>query len=434
MAKFVPNPIFTIFSSGNTVDPSGTVDTYTSGASSVRQALYHESSLTNKHQNPVDFDSLDSATALRGDPSITYRTVVKDGSGNTLHTTDGLIPITTFSDLSSNLDVSTFNIVSPTGQDLAITSDSVGRTVLDGLKFPYVDGNAGEAIMTNGSGNLFFGPAVPWDGDTTPQLGGDLDANTYSILFDSGTGIRDSNDNEQITFTTTGNAVNYINITNTATGVYPLIAAVGSDTDVDLNINPKGTGRLVLDGLSWPASDGSAKDLLITDGSASIGFRTASLGLVQRQATVSTASFFAFNGVASTLDLDDTVPNGSEGTTVATTPDFTPAYEDSRVIVTAIFPNVRITSGTDYKVAFYIKNDITGNILNISVVDLKGTGNYETITVTGTETTTSSGSTTTYSAKAAPIDSGTAGTVLTVGAGSLFSTTEKASISADELV
>ena len=36
--------------------------------------------------------------------------------------------------------------------------------------------------------------------DTSPQLGGDLDCNSYDILFDDNTGIRDDSDNEQLTF------------------------------------------------------------------------------------------------------------------------------------------------------------------------------------------------------------------------------------------
>ena len=44
--------------------------------------------------------------------------------------------------------------------------------------------------------------------DTTPQLGGDLDANGNNILIDNGNSINDENDNEQIKFATTASAVN----------------------------------------------------------------------------------------------------------------------------------------------------------------------------------------------------------------------------------
>lgn len=86
--------------------------------------------------------------------------------------------------------------------------------------------------------------------DTTPQLGGDLDANLFDILFDTATGIRDENDNEQIIFTTTASAVNYLNITNAATTNAPNITAAGDDSNIDLNLTPKGTGEVVLNGPS----------------------------------------------------------------------------------------------------------------------------------------------------------------------------------------
>ena len=82
--------------------------------------------------------------------------------------------------------------------------------------------------------------------DTTPQLGGDLDANGNNILIDSGNSINDENDNEQIKFATTASAVNELTATNAATGNAPEVSATGTDTNIDLNLTPKGIGRVVL--------------------------------------------------------------------------------------------------------------------------------------------------------------------------------------------
>ena len=82
--------------------------------------------------------------------------------------------------------------------------------------------------------------------DTTPQLGGDLDANGNNILIDSTNSINDENDNEQIKFATTASAVNELSVTNAATGNAPDISATGGDSNIDLNINPKGIGRVTL--------------------------------------------------------------------------------------------------------------------------------------------------------------------------------------------
>lgn len=82
--------------------------------------------------------------------------------------------------------------------------------------------------------------------DLTPQLGADLDTNSFDIQFDDAKGIRDDSDNEQLIFQKTTSAVNHIDITNAATGNGPSIASVGDDTNVDLTIDTKGTGTLSL--------------------------------------------------------------------------------------------------------------------------------------------------------------------------------------------
>jgi|TARA_E500000318_G_scaffold19840_1_gene20549 hypothetical protein len=79
--------------------------------------------------------------------------------------------------------------------------------------------------------------------DTTPQLGGNLDTNSFNISFDDAHGITDENGNEQIIFQTTSSAVNQIDVTNAATGNAPSISATGDDSNIDLALIPKGTGE-----------------------------------------------------------------------------------------------------------------------------------------------------------------------------------------------
>lgn len=86
--------------------------------------------------------------------------------------------------------------------------------------------------------------------DTTPQLGGDLDCNSYDIQFDTATGIRDDSDNEQLIFAKAASAVNYFEIQNNATGLTPKITATGDDTNVDMNLATKGTGAIQINGSS----------------------------------------------------------------------------------------------------------------------------------------------------------------------------------------
>ena len=82
--------------------------------------------------------------------------------------------------------------------------------------------------------------------DTTPQLGGNLDTNSFMIDFDDDHGIRDENANEQLIFQTTSSAVNHIEMTNAATGNDPKVAAAGGDSNVDLALAPKGSGEIVV--------------------------------------------------------------------------------------------------------------------------------------------------------------------------------------------
>jgi hypothetical protein len=105
--------------------------------------------------------------------------------------------------------------------------------------------------------------------DITPQLGGMLDVNGQAI----GNGTE-----ELIKFSETASAVNEITVTNSATGTAPEISATGDDTDVDLKITPKGAGNLILDGFEFPNIDGTAGQVLQTDGYANLSFADVSGG------------------------------------------------------------------------------------------------------------------------------------------------------------
>ena len=88
--------------------------------------------------------------------------------------------------------------------------------------------------------------------DTTPQLGGNLDTNSFMIDFDDAHGIRDENGNEQLIFETTSSAVNHVDITNAATGSGAQIGAVGGDSNLNLRLRPKGTGNIEVLGADNP--------------------------------------------------------------------------------------------------------------------------------------------------------------------------------------
>ena len=130
--------------------------------------------------------------------------------------------------------------------------------------------------------------------DTSPQLGGNLDTNSHNIDIDDAHGIRDENGNEQIIFQTTASAVNQLDITNAATSNAPEISATGGDTNIDLKLTPKGSGKLNLDGIKFPNADGSADQVLKTDGSGNLSFGEVSGG--EQWQAVKTSGFTGVAG------------------------------------------------------------------------------------------------------------------------------------------
>ena len=105
-------------------------------------------------------------------------------------------------------------------------------------------------------------------GDTSPQLGGDLDTNSFNITIDDAHFIKDENGNEQLIFQTTASAVNELEITNAATGNAPSLGASG-ETNVSLKIIPKGSG-IVLFG------SGSADATVTSNGAHNLVLNTNS--------------------------------------------------------------------------------------------------------------------------------------------------------------
>lgn len=90
---------------------------------------------------------------------------------------------------------------------------------------------------------------------------GDTDTQTLTnktLTSPKANEILDTNGNESIKLTATGSAVNEITVANAATGFAPTISATGSDTDITLWVRGKGTGSIVMaDGSSQKAIEAS---------------------------------------------------------------------------------------------------------------------------------------------------------------------------------
>ena len=124
--------------------------------------------------------------------------------------------------LGGDLDVVTHGIVSTSNRNIAITPNGSGKVIIDGLSHPVADGNAGQVLKTDGSGNLAFASVGSLAGsgiqnvsdDSSPQLGGNLDVVTHSIV---------------------------------------------STSNRDINLTPNGSGKVVVSSTGIEFSDGSVQ-------------------------------------------------------------------------------------------------------------------------------------------------------------------------------
>ena len=94
-----------------------------------------------------------------------------------------------------------------------------------------------------------------------------------------GTSILDTNGNELFLLTATSSAVNELTYANAATGNKPTFTASGGDTNIGVSIQPKGSGTVTIDALTFPAADGTSGQVLQTDGSGTLSFTTPSSGI-----------------------------------------------------------------------------------------------------------------------------------------------------------
>ena len=127
--------------------------------------------------------------------------------------------------------------VSATGAEINTVADgdtSVGTTAVAGS----------DGIVTNDAGTMRQTSVDTFDtyfaGTTKTLTNKTL---TAPKIADGGF-IADANGNEAIVLQTASSAVNAIEITNAATGGAVVIGAMGDDSNVDIDISPKGTGEV----------------------------------------------------------------------------------------------------------------------------------------------------------------------------------------------
>ena len=137
-----------------------------------------------------------------------------------------------------------------TGQTAETSIDSSNDLVL-------VYDNDATALRKVTVGNLVSGAGGGLSNiveDTSPQLGGNLDTNSHNILIDDAHFIADDSSNEFLIFQKTGSAVNQFDVTTAATGSAPKLSATGDDSNIDFDLEAKGTGHVTIRGNSNPGA------------------------------------------------------------------------------------------------------------------------------------------------------------------------------------
>lgn len=188
--------------------------------------------------------------------------------------------------LGGDLDVNGHSIVSTSNGDINITPNGTGNVALGNFTFnadqtvgagednyALVYDNASglinlESVAGGGGGDAWSDPVdaniVP-DVDSTRNIGtagnrfqtiytdslsaaGEIEIATGNLVFNtiSGSDILDGAGNELLRLSTAPSAVNYPELSASATGNAVELNALGDDTNIDIDLQPKGTGNTIL--------------------------------------------------------------------------------------------------------------------------------------------------------------------------------------------
>ena len=128
-----------------------------------------------------------------------------------------------FEGTTADAHETTLQVVEPTGDRQIVFPNASGNVVLD----------SSTNTLTN---KTLTSPTVNTPTINAPKISG----------FSGGGVLQDSSGNEVLELTKTASAVNHVNLTNNATNNNPKITAKGGDTNVGLELETKGTGKIIL--------------------------------------------------------------------------------------------------------------------------------------------------------------------------------------------
>jgi len=275
---------------------SGSTTTFT-GSDDDSQTLSYTAGQIQVFLNGVLLDVADY-TASNG-TSVVLGSATDSGSILLVTSFEGTNPFDYFKYTASNAQTS-FSGNDANSESLLYTVGNI-QVYLNGVLLDASDYTAtnGTAVVL-GSGAASGDILTIWEfnetaltelsADTSPQLGGNLDVVTYDIVSTSnrnidivphGTGdvtlqtdtVTLGSSGENVTVSTSGTGDLTLN-TNSGSSSGSIAIADGANANITLT--PNGSGKVVLDNHSWPNSDGSADQVLVTNGSGVLSFSTIS--------------------------------------------------------------------------------------------------------------------------------------------------------------
>lgn len=341
--------------------------------------------------------NIDLSLSTKGTGDI----VAYDGSGNEIAKLNGVTSAVNYPQLTA----------SATGANVSV--EAQGDDLDIGLTFKCKGGDG--IVMANDVGTIvgfnavatmvnYFDFTASATGNAVLMKALGTDLNIGMTVSTKGTGVFTVTDgtNEIFSGTPVASAVNYMDFKASATGSGPIITATGSDLGIDINIAPKGTGALWVNGnstaagaiilgentvngsnfvgfqapasvvsnVTWelPSSDGTNGQVLTTNGSGVLSWGTTQAGIdVWANIDVTTISTIQDHvGVSSIVD------NGAGDITV----NFTTAFLNATYAAAGMSANV---AGTEYYVV--VTSVLAGSHRFLTVSDAGVVGDGGTTTV-----------------------------------------------------
>ena len=362
-SKWIDNVISgdaTVADTGVLTIANNAVETAMINADAVTGAKIADDAIDSEHYTDGSID-----TAHIGDLQVTTAKIAADAiTGAKLaddavdseHYTDGSIDTAHIADLQ----VTTAKIAADAITSAKIADDAISEEHLD----PTVISGLADTTIASGDHLMFFdatdsqlkkvdaaelgvGSALTEVvGDTSPQLGGNLDVNGNDIVSTSnadidiipnGTGdinlgadtVQVGDNNANATITTQGTGDLTLN-TNNGTNSGSIVIADGANNDITLT--PNGSGDVIIDGLKYPQADGTAGQFLKTDGSGQLAFETVSTK-VKQVVTGSDATLYSISIANATTDAAGSIAYS-----------ITPTSSSNKVKIDFFIPQIRIAA------------------------------------------------------------------------------------------